>query len=142
MPKATAFTGYTPTLSTASASVDGVSGSLIDGSSHLEKKISQAMRRPQFRPLRKLLRTLNGVVAGTTAVENRVRVAANASLDDTTKFSGAVLIETVPLLGTTVAGRATVTADQTQINAMIDESNAPTYVNDIGGNGAGANRGF
>ena len=144
MPVTITWTGYSPTLGPAGANNPATTGTLIDGSSSIEKKISQLMRKPQYRAQRRLLRVLNGnnVGSGGNAVENRTRVQARVNLTDNVQ-GGAIPIETVPLLGATVAGRVTATADQTQLNTMIDEIVYPSsYPADASGNGGGGKNGF
>lgn len=138
------WAGFSPTLGAGSANTVALTGTLVDGGSPLEKKIAQHMRRPQFRPLRRLLRVLDGnaVGGGGNAIENRTRVTANVVLGNVSQ-GGLIPIETVPLLGATTAGRVTATADQTRLNAMIDELTGPTsYPVDASGNGGGGKNGF
>jgi hypothetical protein len=133
------WTGFSPTMGANGANVNSLSGQLVDGESGIARKIAKWLARPQFRPVRELMRELNGVaVGGATAVENRSRVKAKQILNTPVAQGGLIEIETVPLLGATVAGRVTATADQTRINAMIDEINAPSsYPTDPSGNGGG-----
>lgn len=138
----TTWTGYSPTLSDAGASLPGLTGRLANGESFVDRKLAQLLRRQQYRPVRRLLRTLTGnaVGAGGNAVENRTRVRAQQEFADPTALGGVVPIETVPLLGATVAGRVTAAADQTRILAMIDALSAlapASYPLDLSGNGGG-----
>ena len=144
MPVTVSWSGWSPTVGTSGSNVYSTAGTLVDGSSHIEKKISQWMRRPQFRSLRALLRTLDGnaVGGGGNVTNNKTRVQAQAILG-TYAQGGLVTIETVPALGATTAGRVTATADQTQLNGMIDEIVYPSsYPADASGNGGGGKLGY
>lgn len=146
MPISVPWAGYSPTMGSQGAANPSTAGTLVDGVSPIEKKLSQLMRKPQFRLMRRLLRVLDGnaVGAGGNAVENRTRVQAQVVLGNISQ-GGLITIETVAGLGATVAGRVTATADQTQLNGMIDRlsSLAPaSYPADAGGNGGGGKNGF
>lgn len=138
------WTGYSPTMGASGANVASLAGSLVDGESGVAKKLAKLVIKPQLRPLRALLRVLNGnnVGAGGNAVSNRSRVQALVALNTPLINGGLVPIETVPLLGATVAGRVTATADQTRWNSILDEINAPSsYPTELSGNGGGGKLG-
>lgn len=134
------WSGYSPTMGSNGGANPSVAGQLVDGESNLTRKVAQLLRRTQLRGVRRLLRVLNGnnVGAGGNAVENRGQVTAVQAIPDYARLGGQVAIASVPLVGSTTAGRVTATADQTRVNAMIDESNAPaSYPSDLSGNGGG-----
>lgn len=137
------WTGFSPTMGANGANVNSTSGQLVDGESSIAKKIAKLLARPGFRPVRRLMRELNGAAAGAnTAIENRTRVKAAQVLNTPVAQGGLIVLETVPLLGATVAGRVTAAADETRIDAMIDEINAPSsYPTDPSGNGGGGKLG-
>jgi hypothetical protein len=137
------WTGFSPTMGANGANVNSLSGTLVDGENPLTKKIAKLMNRQSFRPLRRLMRGLNGSAAGAvTAIENRTQVKASQVLNTPVAQGGLIVLETVPLLGATVAGRVTAAADETRIDAMIDEINAPaSYPTDPSGNGGGGKLG-
>lgn len=132
------WTGFSPTMGANGGATPSLTGTLNDGESAIARKIAVLMRKPQYRAQRALLRALDGVAPGGTAVANRGRVKAYSAIPDVGKLGGVVETENAPFLGATVAGRATVTADVTRLNAMIDEVVYPVpYVNDASGNGGG-----
>lgn len=136
------WTGFSPTMGSNGGGTPSTSGSLMNGESFAADKISRMLRRPQYRAQRRLLRTLNGVVAGSTAVENLSQVLGVQALNQPLAIGGLVPITSTPKLGATVAGRATTAADQTRLNNMIDRVVKPsTYVADLSGNGNGGNLG-
>jgi len=98
-----------------------------------ELRIAQAMSRPGFRGMRRVIRTLNGVAPGTTATDTYARVLGSNPFEPP---SGARPIETV-----TTVNAATTAAQQTTIqNRMIDQLFVPSpssYPTDLGGGGGG-----
>lgn len=132
------WTGYSPTLGAGSANTAALTGTLVDGSSPIEKKISALVRKPQFRKLRELMDDLNGAAVGAnTALVTRARVEARVQLGNVSQ-GGLVPIETQ-----TIINRVTATADQTQINSILDDVVFPSpYPVDASGNGGGGKLGF
>lgn len=134
------WAGFSPTMGASGANIPSTAGTLQDGESHLARKIAALLRKPQFRAQRALLRVLNGnnVGAGGNAVSNRGRVKSKQALANTAAIGGSVEIENNFELGSSTSGRVTATADQTRLNAMIDEIVYPsTYPADASGNGGG-----
>lgn len=80
----------------------------IQGSGPGVRQISQILSRKGLRELRRRAYTLDGVVAGSTATETVKRIEASAEL------GGKRTIETE-----TLVGRATISADITEINADL-----------------------
>ncbi len=102
----------------------------------LRRKFTRVMRRKSMKVINELMQTLNGVVAGSTALAQHVRVQGAAVLQ--TDAGGVRPIETVDLVN-----RATVAADQTMINAALTEQRDPaTYPVDASGNGGGGKLGY
>ena len=132
------WTGFSPTMGVNGANVNSLSGTLTDGRSHIEKKIAQWARRPQFRKLRELMDDLNGAAAGAnTALVTRGQVQARVQLGNVSQGGQ------VPIESFTVINRVTAAADVTQINDMLDEVVYPSsYPADASGNGGGGKNGF
>lgn len=104
--------------------------------SNAEKAISMELRSKGDRSLRRLVRTLNGVVAGTTATETFKRIKSKAGIPLQSELGGLVEIETFNLVN-----RATTAADITNFTNVLDERPAPTYPVDLSGNGGGGKLG-
>lgn len=145
-------TGWNATLGSAAANVPGASGALVSGESNFDPKVSQLLRKRQFRGFRRLLRTLVGTAAGSSAVENTTREKAFQAMDAATTGQGGGLItmETVSLVpssagGSAPATRNTTSADVTYFTALIDRLSAlapASYPADLAGNGGGGKLGF
>jgi hypothetical protein len=88
------------------------------------------------RKLMMLMRTLNGVVAGSTATVNYKQIAVDPGNNNPISSGGKRTINTIADLN-----RATTAADQTLINAMFDKVFAPSpYPVDKSSNGGGNKR--
>lgn len=136
------WTGWSATMSNAGANVPGNAGALQSGESFIADKLSRLMRRPQYRAQRRLLRVLVGAAPGATAVENRGQVFGQQAIPDYAKLGGLVTIVSTPQVGSTTAGRASVAADATRLNAMIDRVVKPSsYPTELSGNGGGGKAG-
>jgi len=146
------WTGWSPTLAAASATVGGTTGTVMQGESNFDPKISQLFRKPQFRGWRRLLYVLIGAAAGSSAVENRARVLAEQAGSSSTSgaLGGLRTIETVSLVPTasgagSPATRNSAAADVTYLKAMLDRLSAlapASYPTDLSGNTGGGKLGF
>lgn len=87
---------------------NGVNSLTQVGHGFNKRVVRQALGRRSMLALREIMETLNGAVAGSTALKTRARIEANSEL------GGARTIESVELVN-----RATVSADVTEINADI-----------------------
>jgi len=101
----------------------------------LRRKFTRVAKRKSMKVLNELIQTLNGVVAGSTALATHTRVKARQALE--LDLGGVQPIETVNLIN-----RVTVAGDQTLINATLTEQRDPTYPVDLSGNGGGGKLGF
>lgn len=133
------FTGYSPTLGPNDATNAVTSGQVFfQGMTQEDNRISQSLRRAPNRVFRRLILTLLGVVAGSTATETRTRVTAQVAYNDPSLMGGLVPIETVNLIN-----RATTSTDTANITAMLNRVSAPaSYAVDVSGNGGGGRLGF
>lgn len=125
------FTGYTNTLGTANAVTGVTSGyAQFNGINQNDDRLAKLLRRGSHgRVLRALWRALTGAAAGGTATQTRARVQATQGGN----LNGLIPIETVNMVN-----RATTSADQTAITALLDRVDYPsTYVADLSGNGGG-----
>lgn len=146
------WSGFSPTLGAAAANIVVTNGALFSGESNFDPKVSQLLRKRQFRGFRRLLRTLVGAAAGSSAAENTTRVKAFVAGDQTTvgQLGGLVTMETVSLVPpSTVSGpaatRNTTAADVTYFTALIDRLSAlapASYPADLSGNAGGGKLGF
>ncbi len=102
----------------------------------LRRKMTRVAKRKSMKVLNELMRTLNGVVLGSTALAQHVRVQARQGLG--LDLGGVQPVETVDLVN-----RATDAADITQIETLLTEQRDPaTYPVDLSGNGGGGKLGF
>ena len=90
--------------------------STIETTSAPRRRISQLFSDKGMRALRRTLRTLNGVVAGSVATETQTRIKADEDL------SGKRTVETETLIS-----RATTAADVTDITADLLTLSTKTY---------------
>lgn len=87
--------------------------------------------------LRELMITLTGAAAGSAALATHKRVEGVRELDDNLQ-GGLRPIETFEAVN-----RNTAAADETRIEAFLEQSSQPsTYATDAGGNGGGGKLGF
>jgi hypothetical protein len=124
------FTGYTNTLGTGQANQDATAGQVYyNGLTQGDDKIVKQLRSGAATlNLRRVMTTLMGVVAGTTATQTKKQVQHVQGAP-----GGVVPIETINLIN-----RATTAADVTAINALLFRNHYPaTYVADVSGNGGG-----
>lgn len=124
------FTGYTNTLGTGQATQDAVAGQVYyNGLSQGDDKIAKMLRNGgQSLVLRRVMTTLLGAVAGTTATQTKKQVQHVQGAP-----GGVVPVETVNLIN-----RATTAADITAFNALLFRDVAPaSYPADLSGNGGG-----
>lgn len=110
----------------------------------IERRMSIVLGPRAARPLRAVMRALNGAGVGATASASYKRVKAQNGITDFFKTGGAVEIETVEQIN-----RATTADDQAYINSLIFDnvpSEKPTipggYPTDASGNGGGGKLGF
>ncbi len=102
----------------------------------LRRKMTRVMKRKSMKVINELIQTLNGTVAGSTALAQHIRVLGAQVLQN--DVGGVRPIETVDLVN-----RATVTADETMIAALLTEQRDPsTYPTDLSGNGGGGKLGY
>ncbi len=102
----------------------------------LRRKATRVLKRKSMKVINELIQTLNGVVAGSTALAQHIRVQGAQVLQN--DVGGVRPIETVDLVN-----RATVTADETMIAAMLTEARNPaTYPVDVSGTGGGGKGGY
>jgi hypothetical protein len=127
------FTGYTNTLG-ANPLSGNTSGSVANNSlTQQDDKIAYLFQRPGSRATRRLLITLLGAVAGTTATETRKRRQAIVAGGEFAQLGGIATIDTVNYVN-----RNTTAADTTAITALMNRTVAPaSYPRDASGNGGG-----
>jgi len=102
----------------------------------LRRKMTRVAKRKSMKVINELMRTLNGVVLGSTALATHTRVLGAQVLQN--DVGGVRPVETVDLVN-----RATDAADITQIEALLTEQRDPaTYPADLSGNGGGGKLGF
>lgn len=102
----------------------------------LRRKATRVLKKRGMIVINELIRTLNGVAPGATALAQRVRVQARQGLG--LDLGGVQPIETVDKIN-----RTTVTADVTQIETIMTEQRDPaTYPVDASGNGGGGKLGY
>lgn len=101
------------------------------GKGSARRLIAQLLDGKSSMPLRQLMRTLDGVVAGSTATKALGRVANSSEL------GGARTVESETLIS-----RATVAGDITIINADVLSLSARTYVGSPVANGDGNPLGY
>jgi hypothetical protein len=124
------FTGYTNTLGTGQANQDAVAGQVYyNGLSQGDDKIAKMLRTGGATlNLRRVLTTLLGAVAGTTATQTKKQVQHVQGAP-----GGPIPIETINLIN-----RATTAADVTAFNALLFRNVFPaSYPADVSGNGGG-----
>ncbi len=133
------FTGFTPTLGTDRANMPSADGGNVsfNGMTQQDRAIAHALFGNYNRVTRRLMATLLGATAGSTATETRTQIVALNPNDKHDAYSGLVEIETVDLIN-----RATTAADITNLNAILNRSPVPTYADDVGGNGGGGKAGW
>lgn len=109
-------------------------GLTLSDSENIRKRISKVLSRSEgARELKELLLTLNGAAAGAAASATVARVGHTVDAGNPVVNGGARTIDTV-----TVIGRNTTAADETAIDAMLNQVHAPTsYPVDASGNGGG-----
>jgi hypothetical protein len=130
VPGAVPFTGYTNTLGSGPANADAVAGQVyFNGLSQGDDRIAKMLRNGGGTlSLRRVMTTLLGAVAGTTATQTKKQVQHVTGAP-----GGVVPIETINLVN-----RATTAADITAFNALFFRTHYPaTYAPDLSGNGGG-----
>ena len=131
------FTGFSPTLGANDAIAPVVSGSAqFNGMTQGDDALSSKLFVRGNRTLRRLIQTLIGTAAGSTATENFTRVQAAQALGSITTNGGLVPIETVAQIN-----RATTAADITNVTAALTRTPSLTYPVDVSGNGSGGDLG-
>lgn len=133
------FTGWSPTLGVVDAVTPSAIGQVqFSGMTQADSEIAREFFTVGRRASRKLLLTLLGVVAGTTATENQNRVAATTPFLSANQGGGVVTIEQVALVN-----RATTAGDITNLTALLSRSPVPSsYAADASGNGGGGKLGI
>ena len=115
--------------------IHGVDYSLI-GVANVHRRFRRALKGTSktTRAFREILRTLNGVAPGATALSTHTQVEADVG----DYVNGSVrTIETV-----TDVDRITTAADQTAINLEIDAADTPTFPREASGNSGGGKLGY
>lgn len=133
------FTGFSPTLGATDA-IGAVTSGLVqfNGMGQEDNRLSRALYQGPNRVLRRLLLTLLGTAAGSTATENRTRVQATQSNFSPLDYGGVVPIETVAVIS-----RATTATDITNVTNALSRSYTPSaYAADVSGNAGGGKLGY
>lgn len=109
-------------------------------SSH-ERRLGMVFGRHGYRGIRKVERLITGTAVGQTATDTYARVSAPAGLTEASSLGGARTIDTI-----TSVARATVTADKTYMETVLDKvfgmnPAISTYPTDASGNGGGGKAG-
>lgn len=105
--------------------------SILNDKNNARLRVTQAMRKPGMRVIKELIDELIGATTGGTASATHKQVTAKAGL--TNDLGGVVAVESF-----TDINRVTVTADVTDLEAMINQTTAPTtYAVDASGNTTG-----
>lgn len=114
----------------------GDTHSLIETRSAIEQRVAKLLSVPQAsKALNELIQTLNGAAVGATASATDTRVKGDTSTFKSTINGGLRTMETK-----TYINRATTAADQTNLNALLQETYQPSsYPVDKSGNGGGGN---
>ena len=126
------FTGFTPTLGSNPIAGNNTSGSVaFNALTQQDDQIAYNLQRVGARSTRRLLLTLLGVVAGTTATETRKRRFAIVASGEYNQLGGLATIQTA-----NIVNRATTASDVTAITAMLNRNPCPSsYPRDATGNG-------
>ncbi len=99
----------------------------------LEKRVSKLFRKGGLRELKELMITLTGIVDGSTALAQFSRIAPDNTVGAAPGAGGQRTIDTI-----TAVNRATTSADEVRIIAMLEEIFVPaSYPADPSGNGGG-----
>jgi hypothetical protein len=132
------FSGFSPTLGVGDAITPATNGLVqFNGMGQEDNRLSRALYQGPNRVLRRLILTLLGTAAGSTATENRTRVQAQQSTFSPNDNGGLVPIETVATIN-----RVTTSNDITNVTDALTRSYVPAYAADVSGNAGGGKLGF
>ncbi len=107
--------------------------SILNNTNNARNRVTQAMRKPGMRVIKELIDELIGATTGGTAAITHKQVLATSQVGVAAGQGGVVSIETV-----TDINRATVTADVTDLELMINVATKPSsYPVDASGNNPG-----
>lgn len=130
-PGVVAFTGYTNSLGAGPANIYSTSGQVYsNGITQNDAIMARTFRNGAATAAAiRLMRTLLGAAAGSTATKTKAQVQAVQGGN----LTGVQTIETINLVN-----RATTAADLTAFQALLDRDVKPaTYIEDASGNGGG-----
>lgn len=133
------FTGFSPTLGVSDATTPSASGGLVqfNGMGQQDGRLSLLLSRGPDRVMRELILTLLGVVAGSTALEQRTSVTAVTATSSAQGMGGLRGVSTNDLIN-----RVTAAGDITNVTAALTRTPIVTYVADASGNGGGGHGGY
>jgi hypothetical protein len=116
--------------------IGGADYALLVDKTSLGKRVARLLRQHGDTVDRELMLTLNGTVAGSTALAQRNKVQHVAQPGSGADYGGQRTIETVDKIN-----RATTAADKTALDAIYAESRTQAYTADLSGNGGGGKLG-